>query len=188
MIDSKSLERDVLNLPLDAARLREMNRLVAKVRKASETDPKLEWLKPFLHPRALRAGTRIFAQGDEAGEAFVLVEGQVVIPEKSVAIEPGTIFGEMALFTVSGRRTASAVCAGDVRLLAMTSEQFEQLYFQNAEFGSTWCASSCAASTRRIVQDRLRPHEIERAGSSSRRAFRSGHIFGRVDIGGLPRW
>ncbi len=64
----------------------------------------------------------------------MLVERQVVIPEKSVAIEPVTIFGEMALFPASGRRTASAECARDARLLVMTYEQFEQLYFQNPEF------------------------------------------------------
>jgi CRP-like cAMP-binding protein len=50
-------------------------------------------------------------------------------------LEPGAVFGEMALFTAAGRRTASAVCVGDVRLLVITYEQFEQLYFQNPEFG-----------------------------------------------------
>ena len=124
-----------MNLRLDAARLRETNRLVAKVREASETDLKLEWLKPFMHPRLAKAGSRVFSKGDEAREAFVLVEGRIEIPEKSVRIEPGAIFGEMALFTANGRRTASAVCATDVRLLVITYEQFEQLYFQNPKFG-----------------------------------------------------
>jgi CRP/FNR family cyclic AMP-dependent transcriptional regulator len=98
-------------------------------------DLKIEWLKPFMHPRKLNAGARVFSKGDEAKEAFVLVEGRIVIPENSAAIEPGAIFGEMALFTATGRRTASAVCASDVRLLVITYEQFEQLYFQNPEFG-----------------------------------------------------
>jgi CRP-like cAMP-binding protein len=38
------------------------------------------------------------------------------------------------VFTGVGRRTASAVCASNVRLLVITYEQFEQLYFQNLEF------------------------------------------------------
>ena len=38
------------------------------------------------------------------------------------------------VFTEPGRRTASAVCVSDVRLLVITYEQFEQLYFQNLEF------------------------------------------------------
>jgi CRP/FNR family cyclic AMP-dependent transcriptional regulator len=124
-----------VNLPLNAVRLREMRRLITSVREASASDLKIEWLKPFMHPRALKAGSRVFSKGDEAKEAFVLVEGRIVIPESSAAIEPGAIFGEMALFTAAGRRTASAVCASDVRLLVITYEQFEQLYFQNPEFG-----------------------------------------------------
>jgi CRP-like cAMP-binding protein len=39
------------------------------------------------------------------------------------------------VFTDAGRRTASAVCVSNVRLLVITYEQFEQLYFQNPEFG-----------------------------------------------------
>ena len=39
------------------------------------------------------------------------------------------------VFTEAGRRTASAVCVSDVRLLVITYEQFEQFYFQNPEFG-----------------------------------------------------
>lgn len=124
-----------VNLPLNAARLREMRRLIVSVREASETDLKIDWLKPFMHPRAIKAGGRVFSKGDEASEAFVLVDGSIVIPERSAALEPGAIFGEMALFTAAGRRTASAVCASDVRLLVITYEQFEQLYFQNPEFG-----------------------------------------------------
>jgi CRP/FNR family transcriptional regulator, cyclic AMP receptor protein len=124
-----------VNLPLNAIRLREMRRLVASVREASAADLKIEWLKPFMHPRVLKAGSRVFSKGDEANEAFVLVEGRVVISESSAVLEPGTIFGELALFTATGRRTASAVCTSDVRLLVITYEQFEQLYFQNPEFG-----------------------------------------------------
>lgn len=86
-----------VNLPLNAVRLREMRRLIKSVREASANDLKIEWLKPFMHPRALKAGSRVFSKGDEAKEAFVLVEGRIVIPESSAAIEPGAIFGEMAL-------------------------------------------------------------------------------------------
>ncbi|HUB63855.1 MAG TPA: cyclic nucleotide-binding domain-containing protein [Methylocella sp.] len=124
-----------VNLPLNTIRLREMRRLIASVRQASETDLKIDWLKPFMHLRALKIGSRVFSAGDKATEAFILTAGRIVIPEKSVTLEPGAIFGEMALFSAAGCRTASAVCASDVRLLVITYEQFEQLYFQNPEFG-----------------------------------------------------
>ncbi|MEF3367052.1 cyclic nucleotide-binding domain-containing protein [Methylocystis sp. 9N] len=124
-----------VNFPLNAARMREMNRLIASVREASGTDLNVEWLKPFMHPRALKAGETVFRKNEEADEAFVVVEGGVEIVERGVVLAPGDIFGEMALFTKTGKRTATARCTGDTRLLVITYEQFEQLYFQNPEFG-----------------------------------------------------
>jgi CRP-like cAMP-binding protein len=41
----------------------------------------------------------------------------------------------MALFTQDGTRTATARCRADCRLLAISYEQFEQLYYQNPQFG-----------------------------------------------------
>ena len=91
-----------------------MRRLIASVREAGATELNVEWLKPFMHPRAFKAGQPVFSKGDAASEAFVLVEGRIIVPERSAVLEPGAIFGEMALFTADSRRTASAVCASDV--------------------------------------------------------------------------
>jgi CRP/FNR family cyclic AMP-dependent transcriptional regulator len=127
--------KHAVNFPLNAARLKEMRRLIESVKEAAEGDLKIEWLKPFMHPRSIKAGGRAFSKEDAADEAFLLVEGRIEIPERSVVLTPGALFGEMALFTTKGKRTASAVCLTDVRLLVITYEQFEQLYFQNPEFG-----------------------------------------------------
>lgn len=129
------LIKHVVNFPLHDVRLREMRRLIAKVREASNTGMDIEWLKPFMHSREFKAGSKVFSKGDAASEAFLIVDGSVVVPEASAVLEPGALFGEMALFTAEGRRTASAVCTSDVRLLSITYEEFEQLYFQNPEFG-----------------------------------------------------
>lgn len=126
---------NAVNLPLNAARVREMRKLIASVREASKTDLNVEWLKPFAHPRALKAGASVFLKGEAADAAFILVEGRVELPEIGVTLHPGDLFGEMALFTTDGRRMASAVCATDARLLFITYEEFEQHYFQNPEFG-----------------------------------------------------
>ncbi len=112
-----------------------MRRLIAGVREANADDLNIEWLKPFMHPESIRATDFIFKKGDLATEAYVIVEGEVEIVERGAALGPGAIFGEMALFTTAGKRTATARCRTDVRLLSITYEQFEQLYFQNPEFG-----------------------------------------------------
>lgn len=133
--NAATLFKHAVNLPLNAARMREMRRLIASVREAQTHDLNIEWLRPFMHPRSARAGERLFSKGDDAHEAYVLVEGHMEIVERGATISPGEIFGEMALFTASGKRTATARCLTDVRVLVITYEQFEQLYFQNPEFG-----------------------------------------------------
>lgn len=130
-----TIVKHAINLPLNATRLREMRRLISSVREASESDLNIEWLKPFMHPESVRATDFVFYKGDVAKDAYLLVEGEIEIVEPGVTLKPGALFGEMALFTKSGTRTASARCLTDVRLLAITYEQFEQLYFQNPEFG-----------------------------------------------------
>lgn len=130
-----TIVKHAVNLPLNATRVREMRRLIASVREANETDLNIEWLKPFMHPRTLRAGELVFAKDEPANDAFVLVEGEIDIVERGARLGVGEIFGEMALFTARGTRTATARCVTDVRLLVITYEQFEQLYFQNPEFG-----------------------------------------------------
>jgi CRP-like cAMP-binding protein len=130
-----SVVKHTVNFPLNATRLRQMQKLVTTVKAASSADLKVQWLKPFMHPRVLRKGEIIFSRDDAADEAFLIVSGQVEIKEASVTLGPGEMFGEMALFTGRKQRTASAVCASDVRLLFITYEAFEQLCFQNPEFG-----------------------------------------------------
>lgn len=130
-----TIVRHAIILPIDIIRLREMRKLVASVRSAAKTDLNVEWLKPFMHPCYLRAGTMLFHKGDVAQEAYMLVEGEIELPEIGKVLLPGSLFGEMALFTASGQRTTSVRALSDCRLLSISYEQFEQLYFQNPEFG-----------------------------------------------------
>ncbi len=130
-----TIVKHAINFPLNFSRLREMRQLIVSVREASTGDLNVEWLKPFMHPVNFRATDYIFEKGMVADQAYLVIDGKVEISQHGVILAPGAIFGEMALFTKSGKRTASAKCLTDVRLLAITYEQFEQLYFQNPEFG-----------------------------------------------------
>ena len=110
-----TIAKHAINLPLNFTRMREMRRLIASVREANDSDLNIEWLKPFMHPRTLKAGQKVFWKGDEADEAFVVVEGRVEIVERGAILSPGDIFGEMALFTAHGKRTATARCLSSTR-------------------------------------------------------------------------
>lgn len=130
-----TLVKHTINLPLNVSRWRQMKQLIERVKNANDKDLSVDWLKPFMQKRKFRAGEILFARGDEADEAFVLMSGEIMLAERSVAIQPGTLFGEMALFTEHGRRTATAICQTDGELSSITYEGFEQLYFQNPQFG-----------------------------------------------------
>lgn len=57
-----------------------------------------------MQTRNLKAGELLFSAGDDADDAFVLMSGENMLIERSIAIQPGTLFGEMALFTEHGKR------------------------------------------------------------------------------------
>ena len=125
-----------VNLPLNASRARQMQKLIVAVRQAVRDRSQHRVAQAFrAFARRFKAGETIFRKGDEASEAFIVTEGEVEIPEAGAHVRPGDIFGEMALFTQDGVRLASAVCKTKVELLYITYEEFEQHYFQNPEFG-----------------------------------------------------
>jgi len=124
-----------INLPINYIRLREMRTLIDNVNKANDIDLNFDWLKPFMSPKVMKKGEYVFMNNESARQAFILVDGNVEIVERRVVLKPGEIFGELALFTGSGHRTASAKCITDVRLLYIDYDDLEQLYFQNPEFG-----------------------------------------------------
>jgi CRP-like cAMP-binding protein len=51
------------------------------------------------------------------------------------ALGAGAVLGEISMFAPDKRRTATAVCATDGELLALTADQVRALYFQNPKFG-----------------------------------------------------
>ena len=126
---------NVVLLPLNIMRLREMQKLVSDVQRASRDALDYEWLKPFMRMAEYPAGTVMFAKGDVADAAYVIGEGQVSLPELGIILGPGTLIGEMGLFTQGNKRVSTARCMSDVRAWRITYTDFEQLYFQNPEFG-----------------------------------------------------
>jgi CRP-like cAMP-binding protein len=81
------------------------------------------------------SGDMIFHKGDISAKLYYLVEGQVHIQEVDVVLEPGSLFGEMSLFSSDKARTASASCLTDCRICSISEEQVQLLYFQNPRFG-----------------------------------------------------
>jgi CRP/FNR family cyclic AMP-dependent transcriptional regulator len=64
-------------LPLNIYRLREMLNLVKQVKVAAQGDMSMDWLKPFMSKRSIKAGDILFQKGDEADHVYFVVSGRL---------------------------------------------------------------------------------------------------------------
>lgn len=123
-------------LPVNLWRAVEVMRLTRRVqRSAGAGDLTALWLRPYMKARRLRSGRVLFRQGDLADRLFLLVEGELQVVEIGQRIEPGRIFGEIALFSPAHRRTNTVRAASDCTVLSIHESTVRQLYYQNPDFG-----------------------------------------------------
>jgi CRP/FNR family cyclic AMP-dependent transcriptional regulator len=130
-----SLLVNAVLLPLNAWRLREMLRLVKKVRAASGGDLSMEWLKPFMSRRAVAQGEVLFERDAVADAMFYALSGRYRLRELGIDIGPGQVVGELGLLAPENRRTATLECTEAGEVLSIGYQQVRELYFQNPEFG-----------------------------------------------------
>jgi CRP-like cAMP-binding protein len=83
-----------------------------------------------------KAGDSIFAEGTNGKEMYVVMEGQVAIHAHGKVVEvidPGGLFGEMALIDASPR-SASAVAHTNCKLAVISERRFTFLVQQTPYF------------------------------------------------------
>ena len=121
--------------PLNIYRLREMLNLVKQVKSASQGDMSMDWLKPFMHKRAITAGEILFRKGDEADRMFFVVSGRLHLQEIDIDLSPGAVVGELGMLAPARARTQTLVCTQSGSVLEITYDKIEELYYQNPQFG-----------------------------------------------------
>jgi CRP/FNR family cyclic AMP-dependent transcriptional regulator len=126
---------NLILLPLNAYRLREMIELTRKVEAAASGDRSFDWLKPFMARKKFRAGEILFNKGDEADALFYTISGSFRLRETGITIPAGQVVGELALLAPDKRRTQTLECAEDGEVMVATYQQVRQIYYQNPEFG-----------------------------------------------------
>jgi hypothetical protein len=122
-------------LPVNAWRLYGMVILVRRIDTAVKGDMNVDWLLPYTRPKSFKADDIVMERGEYATAAFYIVTGEVEIPEINESFGPGTLLGEIGLFTPDGRRTKTVRCKTDVQTAIIDYDRFKELYFQNPQFG-----------------------------------------------------
>jgi CRP/FNR family transcriptional regulator, cyclic AMP receptor protein len=121
--------------PLNVYRLAEMLKLIKAVKTASNGDLSMDWLKPFMSERAIRAGEVLFRKGDVADHMFFVVSGRLHLHEIDIDVMPGTMVGELGMLAPSRTRTQTLECTESGSVLEIHYDKIEELYFQNPSFG-----------------------------------------------------
>ena len=125
----------VLLLPLNAVRLRQMIKLVNRVRAVTQDDPSMTWLKPFMSQRRIPAATVIFRKDDPANEMLYIVGGRFRLKESGIELGPGALVGELGLLSPDQSRTQTLECVEEGQCLTISYDQLKQLFVQNPQFG-----------------------------------------------------
>jgi CRP/FNR family transcriptional regulator, cyclic AMP receptor protein len=118
-------------LPLNTMLLIQMAVLLRKARLAAATDLSPSWLQPFMRAKQFKAGETIFRKGDYADSLYMIVSGDVMIPEIDRRLSLGELFGEIGLFSIERHRTASAVAVTDVDSLWISGGDLKKLCERN---------------------------------------------------------
>ena len=92
----------------------------------------------------LKSGDILFREGDLGEHLYVMVKGQLEINMASNTdnelilniLKEGEYLGEMSLIMPGGRRTAGARARGDVVLLSMSRQQFQDLLHRHPELAN----------------------------------------------------
>jgi hypothetical protein len=122
-------------LPLNSWRLWAMLKLIRDIDRAIEGDMTVDWLLPYTRPKRFNAGAIIMRRGEYATAAFYVVSGEVEVLEIDRLYGPGTLIGEIGLFTPDGTRTMTVRCKSEVQTAIIDYDRFKELYFENPQFG-----------------------------------------------------
>jgi serine phosphatase RsbU (regulator of sigma subunit) len=102
---------------------------------ASLPEDELRLLSEKMRPCQFADGELVLREGEQCNEFYIVVAGQVDIvkalgtpDQRHLAVRPpGTVVGELSLFSAGGRHTASVLAHGPLEMLAMTRADFDHL-------------------------------------------------------------
>ncbi len=121
--------------PLNIIRLKQMQKLIKDVNRASQENVSMEALVPYMTLKRYKKGDTIFSRGEKADLMYYISSGTVRITGLDLTVSDGEIIGEMGVFSPFKERTDSAVAETDLEVYFINEDKMQQLYYQNPQFG-----------------------------------------------------
>jgi CRP-like cAMP-binding protein len=97
--------------------------------------PVHEWLLPHMKKKTFESGHVLWNKGDDANHLVYVEKGTMLLPDNGRTLGPGSLLGEIGLFSMDRQRTATIVCQTKCVCHTMTDEAIHLLYFQNPHLG-----------------------------------------------------
>ena len=144
------LVMDLILLPINIYRLWQIVRLrkaVEHSRKEHEAD--FSVVRTYGKKRSFKADSVVFEKGDPVDSLYYIDRGSVEIYGFGVLRKSGDIFGEMAFFTDSAKRTATVRCHEDTIVYELDKTHFLRLQFEDPSFGM----AIMRTITRRLMRE-----------------------------------
>src|SRR5215831_1243432 len=144
-------------LPLNCLRLRQLRRLIRRVREVSCGERCLADFTPLMARQRFKPGQVLFRRGDPAHSLFIVLGGSVRVVELGIVLGPGALVGEIGVFAPDGCRTGTVVCEADAEIGSINDDTVLRLYSQNPTFGlylTRLVVQRMLASERRLANER----------------------------------
>ena len=136
--------------PVNAVRLVQLTRERRLIDEAiAANDVSAEWLMDFMERRTIAEGTILFRRGDAADAMYFLADGRLHLVELGLDIAPGSLLGEIGIFSPEGKRTQTVQAADKSLVYMLRKHDALALYRRDPAFG----IYLVRLITRRLVED-----------------------------------
>jgi CRP/FNR family cyclic AMP-dependent transcriptional regulator len=125
-----------LLLPLNVTRLLQMKRLIKRIVASAHAEKSISAMIPFMKTSRLPANTMLFARDDPADALYYVLEGELTAVTHKVDLGPGSLIGEIGIFSPAHTRSDTVICKTDVELASVTAAKARVLFFEHPEFGA----------------------------------------------------
>jgi CRP-like cAMP-binding protein len=122
-------------LPLNLLRLLQLRRLEHNVERAVEDERSIELLLPLMRRVTIRSAEMLCGGRCVSDELYYIVKGTLYLPEVKKEIGPGFWFGEIALFSHSGRTTVRAIAKTECVAMVLTGKAALAALVQQPQLG-----------------------------------------------------